>query len=920
MDVLGKINFGFGQRLPVVLQTEAAECGLACLAMVSGFHGGSADLADLRRAYGVSIKGVRLSDLTRVADRLGFASRPLRLDLDELHQLQLPCILHWDFNHFVVLREVRGGDAVIHDPTLGQRRIPLKTVSEHFSGVALELTPTQNFTPRATPARVPLLSVTGRIVGLRRAMGQLFALALALELFFLLQPFFMQLVVDNVLVSADRDLLVTLALAFAFLTVMQVAFTAMRGWMLMVLSASLNLQGRSSLFTHLQKLPAAFFESRHLGDIVSRFGSMETIQHALTTELVEALLDGLFAALTLVIMFMLSPTLTWIVLLAALLYGVIRWSLYAPLREASMETIVWAARSESHFLESVRAIKTIKLMVGQDTRRAQWLNLLVETINRDVTTQKLRLLFRVCNGLLGGLLSIAIVWLGALLVLGNVFSVGMLLAFVAYKSQFMSRISELIDKGVDLRMLRLHSERLADIVLTAPEETMAQRSASEIEPSIEVRNLRFRYGENDPWVLDGIDLQIRAGESVAIVGPSGCGKTTLLKMLSSLVKPTSGDVLIGGEPLAHIGLDAYRGVIGVVMQDDQLLAGSIADNISFFAARPDRELIERCARIASIHDDIQAMAMGYESLIGDMGSSVSGGQKQRILIARALYRQPKLLLLDEATSHLDVALERAVNQAIRQTQMTRVFVAHRPETIRSARRVITMAGGRIVSDVLADGGPEDAASQIVRVEEKVLPWAPAPTMTSPTGRSALRDDEDHGQRRSPAAGLWRPVPADHLRARRPSRAHRLPGVVRTAHRLAAYAPRLGHRRAARRPHPCRRACCTADRRHGDPAAGRSQPFAAQSDTAFRGDERPARRRARPDPGGALPPALGARQPNGCCRRPARPADGAHRIAQLHAGARCAGANGRHRSALRPETCCRGRAGRSLAGAAEAAAA
>ena len=503
---------------------------------------------------------------------------------------------------------------------------------------------------------------------------------------------------------------------------MQVAFTAMRGWMLMVLSASLHLQGRSNLFTHLQKLPAAYFESRHLGDIVSRFGSMETIQHALTSDLIEAILDGIFAIITLAIMLLLSPMLTAVVVSAALLYGALRWALYTPLQEASMETIIWAARSETHFLESVRAIKTIKLMVGQDTRRAQWLNLLVETINRDVTAQKLRLLFRISNGLLSGLLNVAIIWMGALLVLGNTFSVGMLLAFVAYKSQFMSRISELIDKGVDLRMLRLHSERLSDIVLTPPEETSAKRSAEEIEPSIEVRNLRFRYGEHDPWVLDGISLKIRPGESVAIVGPSGCGKTTLLKILSSLITQTSGDVLIGGEPLSHVGIDAYRGILGVVMQDDQLLAGSIGDNITFFSGRPDRELMERCAHIASIHDDIQAMAMGYESLIGDMGSSVSGGQKQRIVLARALYRQPKILLLDEATSHLDVALEESVNRAIQQTRMTRVFVAHRPETIRSAQRVITLKDGRIVSDETV-GEYVAHQPQIGSADVEAIDWA-----------------------------------------------------------------------------------------------------------------------------------------------------------------------------------------------------
>ncbi len=225
-----------------------------------------------------------------------------------------------------------------------------------------------------------------------------------------------------------------------------------------------------------------------------------------------------------------------------------------------------------------------------------------------------------------------------------------------------------------------------------------------------VRKLSFRYGENDPWVLDSLGFDIAAGESVAIVGPSGCGKTTLLKLLSSLISPSSGEILVGGEPLSHIGLDAYRGIIGVVLQDDQLLAGSIADNICFFAPQPDRPLIERCARLAAIHDEIAAMPMGYESLVGDMGSSISGGQKQRILLARALYRQPKILLLDEATSHLDVALEHAVNNAIRQLRITRIVIAHRPQTIRSAGRVITLRNGRVESDVGVDPDAADPAA------------------------------------------------------------------------------------------------------------------------------------------------------------------------------------------------------------------
>jgi ATP-binding cassette, subfamily B, bacterial CvaB/MchF/RaxB len=366
-----------------------------------------------------------------------------------------------------------------------------------------------------------------------------------------------------------------------------------------------------------------------------------------------------------------------------------------------METIVWSARRDSHFLETIRGIRTIKLFNGQHERRAHWLNLLVETTNRQLVTQKLDLLFRNANSLLLGGLGILIVWLGAERVLQNAFSVGMLFAFISYKDQFLRRVSELINRVVDLKMLRLHAERLADIAMTQPEQRdWFAADATERRPaSIQVRNVSFRYGANDPWVLDDISFSIDAGESVAIAGSSGCGKTTLMKLLTGLLEPTQGSILINGVPLARIGIDRYRAMIGVVMQDDQLFAGSIAENISFFAASPDNERIEECAKMAAVHDDIMAMPMAYGTLIGDMGTVLSGGQKQRVLIARALYRDPVILFLDEATSHLDVGREKAVNSTLQRTFITRVSIAHRPETIRASSRVIVLDHGKVVDDL-----------------------------------------------------------------------------------------------------------------------------------------------------------------------------------------------------------------------------
>ena len=693
MNPIDRLAFGWGARLPMTTQTEAAECGLACLAMIAGYHGQPCEIAELRRRLTVSLKGASLDHLVGMAERLGFASRPVRLELDELPRLDMPCILHWDLNHFVVLKSAGSDAVVIHDPAVGVRRLPMAVVSRHFTGIALELTAIGELEPARSAPRVRMRSVLGRMVGLRRSLVQLFLLALAIEVFAVTSPLFMQWVVDHALLAGDAELLLVLALGFGLLLLLRTTVSAMRGWILIVLGASLKVQGRSNLFSHLLNLPSAFFEARHLGDVMSRFGSQESILQAITTDVIETVLDGLLAGITLVIMFVFAPTLAAVAVAGALLYALLRWLLYTPLRHASAESIVWSARRDSHLLETLRGIKTIKLFNGQDERRAHWMNLMVETVNRQLTTQKLRLLFRIANSLLVGSLAILVVWLGANQVIAKQMSIGMLLAFIAYKDQFLGRVSSLIDRAVDLSMLRLHAERLADIALSRPEQrgqTPPEDSGGE-PVSIEARNLGFRYSETDPWVLDGLDFKVEAGETVAIVGASGCGKTTLLKILASLLPQVEGELLIDGQSLAHLGAARWRSMIGVVMQDDQLFAGSVADNICFFSTRPDARRIEQSARLAALHDEIAAMPMGYHTLIGDMGTVLSGGQKQRLLIARALYRRPCVLLLDEATSHLDVTNEKRVSGAIRAMPLTRIIVAHRPETIRSADRVIDLA-------------------------------------------------------------------------------------------------------------------------------------------------------------------------------------------------------------------------------------
>ncbi|MET0657980.1 MAG: ABC transporter transmembrane domain-containing protein, partial [Steroidobacteraceae bacterium] len=474
------LNFTARGHLPVIRQAEAAECGLACLAMVASFHGLECDLPSLRQRFSLSLKGVTMVDLVRMAGQLQLNARALRAEMEHLEQLELPCVLHWDLNHFVVLREVRRNHVVIHDPARGVRHVPIEEVSRHFTGIVLELSPQADFRPRTERQTVSLRQMLGRVTGLKRSLVQIFALALALEVFVLLAPFFMQWVVDGVLVSADRDLLVTLGIGFGLLVLIAVATGALRSWAVLHLSSTLNLQWLNNVFAHLMRLPVDWFEKRHTGDVMSRFGAVQQIQQTLTTSFIEAVLDGLLVVATLAMMAVYSVTLTAIALGCVAVYALLRWVFFRPLREATEEAIVHDAKKSTHFLESLRGVQAIKLMNAQGDRGSRFASLVVETMNAQVRVRKIEMLSGVLHRLLFGLERVAVIWIGALLVMDSRLSLGMLFAFFAYRETFALRVSGLIDKAVELKMLRLQGERLADIVLAAPETDAATASTREV--------------------------------------------------------------------------------------------------------------------------------------------------------------------------------------------------------------------------------------------------------------------------------------------------------------------------------------------------------------------------------------------------------------------------------------------------------
>ena len=683
-------------KLPVVLQTETTECGLACIAMIARYHGHDIDLNILRKRHLISMTGASLKSVIHIADGLQLAARPLKVELDHLHKLQTPAILHWDLNHYVVLKRVKGGKVEIVDPGIGLRHMSLEKVSKHFTGIAVEFTPRTNFEPVQARLKPKISLLWSRLIGLKRAIGQTLVLSIILQAIVLLAPFYLQLVVDAVLPEKDSSFLMALALGFGGLMVLRAVSEAARGWAITVYGNQMSLQMVGNVFHHLIRLPARYFERRHIGDIISRMGSTVPIQEALTQSLVAVLIDGAMAALMLIVMFLYSPLLGTIVLLSVVGLVLATILIYPHLRRTQEESIYAKALENSHIIESVRANMTVKLFGREAEREAAWRNLYTDFINANVSYGLWGVFRKFFETLLTGLQIVFVVWAAANMMIGegSTFTLGMLVAFLAYRQYFTDAVVQLMEKGIEFKLLSLHMDRLADIIFQETDTDHAgDKTLETFKGGISLENISFRYSDTDPWVVQDHTLKIKAGEMVTLTGPSGGGKTTLMKLMLGLYEPLSGVIKIDGADLREISRSDWRSHIGVVMQEDRLLSGTLADNISFFDPEIDMQRVYRAAQAAQIHDFIAALPGHYQLVIGEMGSVLSGGQRQRVLLARALYQDPKILFLDEGTANLDIETETAIVKIIKDLPITRIIVAHRPAFLEASDRVIRIEAG-----------------------------------------------------------------------------------------------------------------------------------------------------------------------------------------------------------------------------------
>lgn len=691
--IFKRINFSIRNKVPVIIQSEAAECGNACLSMICGYYGKNIDLFNFRNRYGSPAQGATLTDLNQVAQTTGLKTRALSLDMDEIKELRLPCVLHWSLNHFVVLVAIKGKRFVINDPAMGRRVIHQKEMSENFSGIALEAWPDSHFTQEKQRSRLNLLDLMRNIVGLKSALSKIFMLSIVIEAVNLLMPMGTQLVTDHIITAHDNNLLLVICAGLLFFTLFKTAVSMIRAWVSLKLNTLTDIQWKTSFFDHLLSLPLAFFEKRNLGDIQSRFSSLDTIRATFTNNIVMGTIDSIMTVGVLIMMSLYGGWLVWVVLGFTVCYAAMRIITYKFYRTISEELIVKRARSGSHFMETLYGIATIKSLNLKNRRSQHWLNTNIDVSNASLRQTRFDMLFGGINTFINSVDQVVILWLGALMVMDNTMTIGMFMAFNAYRGQFAQRASSLIDLAMQFKMLSLHNERISEIIFSKPEAESPPRKVFEDSAGVplQVQNLSYQYDKLTRPVFSNVNITVAAGESVALTGASGIGKTTLLKVMSGLLTPDQGDIFVGDFDVKKIGVNNYRACTACVLQEDRLFSGSIADNISGFEDNADRQLIIECAIKCNIHEEIMRMPMGYETIIGELGSGISGGQKQRLLIARALYQKPNILFMDEATSHLDANNERMINNAIESLNITRIIVAHRPSTIACADRVIDLS-------------------------------------------------------------------------------------------------------------------------------------------------------------------------------------------------------------------------------------
>lgn len=678
------------------IQQRAGESGLICLALALEQFDIPVSVATLRSRHPPSPRGLSARQLSDVARANGLEARIVDLAPSDFDTLPPNTILPSTLGEYVLFGAARGDKVRLYEPTSGWKWVRKETVSQTWSGEAVELRAKVGFEPNAERPRLRPLKLINWTPEVRRTIAQALLLSGFLQLYVLASPLYMQIVLDDVIQKGDASLLLTCAVGFAMLGLFNALASFLRSVSMQSLAVLTGWDMQRRTFAHAIRLPLEWFQSRQMADVLSKIASIEQIRSVASNSFT-VLTDGALSIVTFTLLLIFAPTLAAIAAMGLGLYLALRFVAVPIMLRLNSRNVLSSVAESGKRMEMVRFIQTIKVLGLEAEQEAVWSGKLARSLELGQETSLAQTVFSTLQSFTSTLVGICIVYVGARAVLANEMTVGLLTAALAYQSQFSQRSTSLFETLLNWRMLDVQLNRLADIVLEETEKDVGEGKGvtRPTRGEIELRDVSFSYSHASEPILKHINLKIPTGANIAITGTSGGGKTTLLKLISGLYRPTSGHILIDGRTIESWGAPAVRTAMGFVLQDDQLLSGTIGENIAGFRDDADTDAIWRCLETVGMADEVRKMDFGLDTFVGDLSVPMSGGQKQRLILARALYRRPPILLLDEATSHLDLAKEKAIVAELAELQVTRIVVAHRPQTIAAADAVYKIADGRL---------------------------------------------------------------------------------------------------------------------------------------------------------------------------------------------------------------------------------
>ncbi len=685
------------RRIPYVQQMSATECGAACLTMALAWFGKHVPLAEVRQVAGVDRDGATALSILHAARWYGLRARGVKLELEGLAYLDRGAILHWEFSHFVVFDRLRKDGVEIVDPASGRRVVSFDQFNHSFTGVALALSPAEEFQQTGQQRNV-VWSYVRQFLGQSRLWGRIVVVTVLLQLFALGMPLLTGTLVDRIIPRGDAGLLHLLGAGLAGIVVFSSLASVLRAQLLLHLRTKLDAKMTLGFLDHLVSLPFGFFQQRSEGDLMMRVNSNATIREMLTSSALSGLLDGALAISYLAILLMANVAMGAIVLSLALLQAAIFLFSYRRYQDLMSQDLQTQAKAQSYLVQMLTGIETLKANGVEERAVEQWSNLFVAGLNVSLARGRLSATVDSMMGALKSGSPLLVMWFGGWLALNGELSLGTMLALNALAAGFLGPVSTLISTALQLQLLRSYVDRIDDVLAAPPEQDKNEITpAPALRGEIELREISFGYSANSSSAgVQGVSVKIEPGQKVAIVGPSGAGKSTLAKLLLGLYRPSSGKILFDGVDISGYDLRSVRRQCGIVTQRSHLFSGTIRENISLNDPGIPLNAVIEASKLACLHRDVTGMPMGYETVLADGGSSISGGQRQRVALARALVNRPSVVLLDEATSELDAVTEAEAHRNLSGLNCTRIVIAHRLSTITDADLILVMNNGKLV--------------------------------------------------------------------------------------------------------------------------------------------------------------------------------------------------------------------------------